>query len=243
MSKSYRPSLRHPGVLLVGIFVAILSGCASTSELETTPAVQGQFSDAQQISEVVAALETGNTKRARKLLKPMQKRDPANAQFRTLKMSMEGDPASILGSQAFAYTVQRGDAMTALSKRFLGDPLKFFLLARYNGMKDAHLAPGQVIRIPGTAPVAAPAPATRDRPKPEPSVGSSPPKAAPTVRKANPVLASSLRGRGLAALNRGRVAEAVITLRKAQAADPEDIAIRRDLQRAERLLASVKARK
>lgn len=237
--------LRRNEVLLAGICVAALSGCADKSHLKTTPTAPIQFvSNAQQTAEVVAALEIGDTKRALKLLKPMIKRDPANAQFRTLETSIKGNPETILGSQSFEYAVKPGDRMQALSQRFMGDPLKFFLLARYNGLKNGQLISGQKIRIPGKAPVAEPGPVARAKPKPVPATAKpSRPDIVVVKPKANPVHAATLRGRGLAALNRGKVADAVIMLRKAQAVDPANSAIRRDLERAERLLASVKARK
>lgn len=230
--------------LLVGTFIATLGGCAATPSGQTPPAAAIQFvSNEQQISEVVAALEMGDTKQARKLLKPMQKREPANGQFRTLQMSMDGNPTEILGTRSFAYTVKQGDRLPTLSNRFLGDPLKFFILARFNGLKDAKIVSGQIIRIPGVAPVAEPAPVTRAKRVPTPPVATTRPSVVPTVPKANPGLATTLRGRGLAALNRGNVAEAVAILRRAKAADPGNNIIQRDLARAERLAASVKARK
>lgn len=244
MKNSLIPSVRFLTTLLAGAIIATLGGCASKPGIQAKPEVKIQFvSNAQQISQVVAALETGDTKRARNLLKSMQKRDPTNVQLQTLKMSLEANPTSILGTKSFAYTVKSGDRMTALSNRFLGDPLKFFLLARFNGLKDAQVTPGQIIQIPGNAPLADPVPLTRTRPKPAQSIAPTRPTAAPIALKANPALATSLRGRGLAALNRGNITQAVAILRRAQAADPANNIIRRDLERAERLSALVEARK
>lgn len=244
MNNHYFSYSRFSKSLIVGIFIATLGGCANTQASPKVSAGQTQFvSNTQQIAQVVQALEGGDAKAARKLLKPMQKRDPGNTQFQTLKMSLDADPTNILGKKSFAYIVKRGESMTALSDRFLGDPLKFFLLVRFNGLKDSRLVPGQIIRIPGVAPNSEPLPVTRSRPVPKPTVAAKKPVSAPPVAKSNPVLATTLRGRGLAALNRGSVNEAVATLRKAIAADPGNSAIRRDLERAERLAASVKARK
>jgi hypothetical protein len=51
-----------------------------------------------------------------------------------------------------------------------------------------------------------------------------------------------MRSAGLAALNRGAVKQAVGLLQRAHALDPGNAVILRDLQRAERIAATVRAR-
>jgi Flp pilus assembly protein TadD len=52
-----------------------------------------------------------------------------------------------------------------------------------------------------------------------------------------------LRTQGLAALNKGSASRAVQLLRRAAALDPDNAVIRQDLARAERIEATVKARR
>ncbi|MDB5737864.1 MAG: hypothetical protein JWO65_1532, partial [Sphingomonas bacterium] len=60
---------------------------------------------------------------------------------------------------------------------------------------------------------------------------------------ANPALAARMRAAGLAALNQGNVDRAVALLRRASQLDPGNALIGRDLERAERIARTVKARR
>lgn len=227
----------------------ILAACGQTPRPGATlpPKMQG-VDNAQQVADVVAALEAGDEKRARKLLKKMAARDPGDRRVAVLRESIDGDPRTLLGAKSFGYSVQRGESFLSLAQRFLGDRLKFHLLVRYNGLKTSQIAPGTIIRLPGDEPVAAPVvkrPRLEAQPA-KPSAAATPPPPvvrAPVKPVTNPALAAALRMRGLAALNQGQVAQAVIALRRARAADPANAAVQRDLARAERLHAAVKERR
>lgn len=237
---------RAAAVAACAIAIA-LAGCGQTPRPQASrPVLVQPIGNADQVSDVVAALEAGDVDRARRMLAAMAKRDPTDAQVLILKQSIEADPVALLGTRSFAYVVERGDTLPELAQRHLGNRLKFFLLARYNGLKTGQLTRGQSLRIPGTAPVAAPPPPRAPQPQkaqqPQP-VPLRPPVAPPATPVANPALAAALRGRGLAALNAGKVAQAVVILRRARAADPANPAVQRDLGRAERLMAAVRARK
>jgi tetratricopeptide (TPR) repeat protein len=63
------------------------------------------------------------------------------------------DPVEVLGKEKFPYKVQPGDTLSRIARRFLGEPLKFYVLARYNGIRSSdRLEAGQVINIPGKKP-------------------------------------------------------------------------------------------
>ena len=201
---------------------------------------------------VIALLNQGDEAAASKQLKAILKRDPADPSARVLEESIDKDPVELLGPKAFPYTVQPGETLIALAERFLGNKLKFYQLARYNGVKvPSSLAAGSVLRIPGTpprpaAPVhvaprpepAAPRP-VRARPTPAPAVPA--PAPTPAAPAANPALAGQLRGAGLAALNQGKVDRAVALLSRAAALDPGNPLIARDLSRAQRIQRTVSA--
>lgn len=231
--------------IVLGICLSGVAACSSTPRPKSgLPTVQA-ISNEQQIADVVGALESGDTTRARKLLKEMSRRDPNDRQVQTLLVGIDGNPVAILGTTTFPYIVQRGDRMTAIAERFLGDRLKFNLLARYNGLRTPSIEPGQVLRIPGTAPAPVAPPVVRPRPENKPTVSAPPPRTAPATSApaANPALAGSLRAQAVKALDQGKVATAVVLLRRAKVADPGNALVARDLARAERLLATVRARK
>jgi len=185
-------------------------------------------------------------------LKSILKREPMNPTATMLSGSIKGDPKDLLGPQSYPYTVRAGDTMEGLAQLFLGNRMKAYQLLRYNGLKaPVTLAAGQELRIPGEPP--RPEPVRRADPEPTRSTSAAPstpkpkvttPKpSAPVAPGANPVAGRQLRTAGLAALNQGNVDRAVGLLRRAKQADPANPLIARDLARAERIAATVRARK
>lgn len=196
----------------------------------------------ERIDAIQTSLLAGDRKEAEKLLKALLKLEPMNPQLQLLADSLDKDPQELLGPKSYPYTVQPGETVTDISERLLGNRLKAYQLARYNQLATpVALTPGQVLRIPGELPVAKPQPAA---PAPERLHRAAPvakPAPAPAKPVVNPGAAQHLRAQGLAALNRGAVGEAVGLLRKAKALDPGNALIARDLGRAERIAATVRA--
>jgi len=208
------------------------------------------------VSETDAAFDLlmqGKDAAARKKLKAILKRDPMNPAALMLTGSIDRDPKQLLGPQSYPYVVAPGDTMAGLAQRFLGNRLKAYQLIRYNGLKaPVALVPAQVLRIPGEPP-RPPEPVRRAEPAPTRAAPTTPttprPRAvtpkptAPAPGAANPAAARQLRTAGLAALNQGNVDRAVGLLRRAAQLDPGSAMIARDLGRAERIAATVRARK
>ncbi len=100
--------------------------------------------------------------------------DGNNALAKTLLLSITADPVATLGARSFSYTVQPGDRLSKLSEQYLKDQYKFYLLARYNNLPVPRLQVGQVIRIPGTRPIAVAKPPVRTQePPPRKVTGSA----------------------------------------------------------------------
>lgn len=226
-----------------------LAACGGPKTLKTTPPPVA--TPAAEIDQVFDLLMAGDEGGATKRLKAIRKREPMNANAQLLSDSITRDPKELLGPSSYVYTVRSGDTIVGLAQRFLGNRLKAYQLLRYNGLKaPAVLTPGQMLRIPGEAarpePIRQPEPAPRPAPatKPKPAAAKPTAPAAPAaVPAANPAAARQARAAGLAALNQGNVARAVQLLRRAAALDPGNPAIARDLSRAERIAATVRARK
>lgn len=234
----------RPALLAASI---ALAGCASGPRPQNAPVAA---TSAQNIETIAQYLNLGDTDTAQKLIKASLKRDPNNATLALLRDSITRDPVELLGPKSFDYLVQPGDTLAALADRFLGNRLMTYQLARYNGIaKPMQLAAGQTLRIPGTAP----APVRRAAPSPTRTAPAAAPSRAQPVRpqaatpapsaRVDPAAARQLRTQGLSALNKGGAAKAVQLLRRAAALDPENGAIKSDLARAERIAATVRARK
>ena len=228
------------------VFLLALAACSGGG---TRPgAVPAPVASAAADAEgIVMLLNQGDESAARKRIKALLKREPMNASARLLNDSIEGDPKELMGPSSYPYTVRAGDTITGLAERLLGNRLKSYQLARYNGLKaPVTLAPGQVVRIPAepVRPRADPRPAPQtarpSAPKPETQIAKP---AKPVAPVADPAAARPLRAAGLTALNQGNVARAVGLLRRARTLDPGNALIARDLARAERIAATVQARR
>ncbi len=249
-----KTSLRGSAWPGIAILVVALGACAHQPKGNPRPLLIQPIGDEQRLEDLVGALKTGDIKRARKLIRQLDKHRPGDARVALLSQSLDGDPMQLLGTASFTYRVVEGDELTSLAQRLLGNRLKFYLLARYNGLTADNLKPGQLLRIPGSPPPSKPR--TEPRPDPRPDAkadshretrpmppGPTPRPMAQSAPKVDAIGASKLRAQALEALNRGAVANAVVLLRRARGLNPANMPIRNDLARAERLLAVVRARR
>jgi hypothetical protein len=218
------------------LLAGALGGCASRAPVVAPPVAV--IDRGAEVDAIVALLDHGDSAAALPRIDALLRRDPADPQARVLRDSLDRDPVALLGPRSFAYTVRPGDTMLALSERFLGNRLKSYQLARYNGIAvPAALSAGTVLRIPGTAPEAAPPPHPAPRPR------ATPRPKAPVVPRTDPAGARQARAAGLAALGQGRLDVAIAALRRAAALDPASPLIRRDLARAEHVAATPGAKR
>ena len=237
----------------VALALAALSAACSNVPRPQTSVGAAQRTDPAEVEAIASLLDQGEQTQAGKRLKAALKRDPGNANLMLLSDSMNRDPIELLGPDNFPYIVQQGDTIPALAQRFLGNRLKAHQLARYNDLTGgAPLTAGRALRIPGQAPrveapkrperqaepTRAPMPRPVAAPAPRAAMASPQPAKPPT----DPAAAHRARSAGLAALNEGKPARAVGLLTRAAALDPNNSAIARDLQRAQRINATVQAR-
>jgi hypothetical protein len=241
-------TLRRGGALALAVLVA---ACGSSPHPKSNPP-PARVSAPVEAEAIAALLDTGNRKDAKKRLAAALKRDPRDPTLMLLRDSMDRDPTELLGPNSYPYTIRQGDTIAGLAERLLGNRLKSHQLARYNKIEGAALlTPGQVLRIPGQQPrpepvrrvekPAEPQPAPA-RPKPAAAAARPAAPASTVAPRASVAAARQARSAGLAALNEGNPARAVGLLSRAAALDPGNPVIARDLQRAQRINATVKAR-
>jgi hypothetical protein len=251
------PHSRRPALLLLGVAAVALASCGGPKGSVTTagsaPPPHASWAGRDGLAATIDLLNKGDSVRARKALTKILKAHPDDATARSLIQQIDSDPTLLLGAQSFPYTVRGTDTLQMLAARFLGDPMKFYALGRYNDLKfPAALAPGQALRIPGVERVDKPQPVPRPRAvEPAPRVAPPPraaaPRPAPTAALPKPVQdparAGRLRAAGLEQLNRGDVNRAIGLLRQAQQAAPGNDLIARDLSRATRIQRAVQTKK
>lgn len=108
----------------------------------------------EHVQNAVTALQYGQEVNAKADLEAALRQDPESKIAKSLMAQIQADPAQYFGGQeSFSYTVQSGDSLSTIARRFLDDPLKFHILAKFGGITDpSHLQPGQTIRVPGKKP-------------------------------------------------------------------------------------------
>lgn len=104
--------------------------------------------------EAIQYLQMGDEQSARYYLAEALRIDPDNVIAKNLAHQIQADPLQELGTVSFDYQIQNGDSLSRVAKNFLNDPLKFHILAKYNGITNpSTIQVGQAIKVPGTQPV------------------------------------------------------------------------------------------
>ena len=240
--------IRRLPVLIAAGAALLLAACATTkpappqvaevaaptpvaaAEPEPAPqAVAPAVPARDRIRQAVDLLGRGQSVEARAELALLLAEHPGNSVGKTLIDQIDKDPKALLGARNYPYKVRPGETLSVLAERFLGDPLLFYALARYNGIErpDTNEA-GRTLLIPGTPKRAAATPAAPAQAKAAPA--------------ADPARANGLRRTALEAMNSGGIDRAVSLLQQAAPLDPDNALIRADLERALRIQASVRNR-
>ena len=181
MNADYAPSL---GVRRAGIAVALLVAACATPEPapkpepapppppvvvapeppKPAPPPEPQLTPAEKRAQAqkltidaITQLQNGEEAAAQRMLEQSLALDPASDLAKKMMDQIKADPQKELGTVFFRYTVQRDDSLSKIAQQYLGDRYKFHILARYNDIGNpSKLAAGQVIKVPGRGPGAAP---------------------------------------------------------------------------------------
>lgn len=155
---------RMPGGLLCGgMLMFFLAGCAQLPQLagltagnELSPHDTAQAGEASaspaplmDLKSIIRLIEAGQSDAAQRALKTYLSKDPKNSVALSLQQQLTVNPVVYLGKPVERYTVQSGDTLRSIAAKFLGNPLKFVILGRYNQISRVKdLRVGQVLKLP-----------------------------------------------------------------------------------------------
>lgn len=143
--------------------VFVLSGCAQMQKLqnpsepstpEVAPVVKKNNpapapAPLMSLKEIFALAGGGEQEKARAALKTYLSKNPKNRMAQNLQKQLTVDPLKALGPPASTYVVQPGDTLGGLAARFLGNPIEYVILGRYNKIRRAQdIQVGQTLKIP-----------------------------------------------------------------------------------------------
>ena len=101
----------------------------------------------------VYVLTTSEPEKGRRELLLALCHEPDDPKARDLLRQLDVAPERELGKEFVAYRVQPGDSLPGIAKRLLGDPYRFYLLARYNHLaRPGEITVGQCLRVPAKPP-------------------------------------------------------------------------------------------
>jgi tetratricopeptide (TPR) repeat protein len=148
----------------VGIVVIVaLAACAPQNQkpvhqqtsLQPPPVSPGfepepGLSPGQRYQKALGLLGNGENEYARVELTALIAEAPRYGRASDLIAQLDADPLAILGARNFPVTVQAGDTISTIAQQYLGDSLKFVILARYNNLAiPSQLPAGTRINVPG----------------------------------------------------------------------------------------------
>lgn len=111
------------------------------------------FSAEERLRRALQPLMMGNEEQGRRELLLALCQEPDDPKARDLLRQLDVAPEKELGREFVAYRVQPGDSLPGIAKRLLGDPYRFYLLARYNHLaRPGEVSEGQCLRVPAQAP-------------------------------------------------------------------------------------------
>jgi len=116
------------------------------------------------LAAIRSQLQFGHYAESEKALRLYLERHPGDRAAKAMLRQLTADPRQVLGERWRPYVVQPGDSYSTLAGRYLGDPNRFLILARYNGSTNpSRLRAGETLHLPLSAAAdtaAAPAAAT-----------------------------------------------------------------------------------
>jgi len=121
---------------------------AAGSEATPTPGISAH----ERLDLAVTLLQKGDAAHAEVELKSYLSQVPDSKSAKLLLSEIETPISNLYPKENFAVTLGKNDTLSGLAANYLGDPLAFYGLARYNNIAaPGKIVAGQQIRIPKTS--------------------------------------------------------------------------------------------
>jgi hypothetical protein len=165
--------LRKTTIVLTLIIGGCLAACAqkqaatdgslaqpAAAQLQPTPGL----ASGERLQLAIKSLQFGEVARARVELQTFLAGQPKNKVASSLLAQIDTPIETYFPRDSFPVSLKQGESLSTLSATYLGDPLQFYALARYNQIQNpSKVTVGQSVRMPKTptaVAAAAKAPAT-----------------------------------------------------------------------------------
>lgn len=184
------------------------------------------------IRQITKMLDDGKFEEARHQLTFYVRKHPDDAAAKSYLHQVSVDPKEELGPPTRKYKVKSGDTLGGIAAHYLGNPMDFVILARYNGIKRSRdLRVGQVLSIPAGSdksskpetPKSAPTPAKQPEhveTDTKPSTTDNTASSAPGLTDSQRQKARALQSAGLEKLRAHKKEAAYRDLKQALAINP-----------------------
>jgi len=137
--------------IAVVLLMLVVSGCSGIGAVVDQTFTPAADSPGERWHTALELLGSGDDRRAEELFVELRDSPDYGERSRHLLEQIRRPIHRYFPDDHFNVRLRAGQSLSALSRRYLDDPLKFFALARYNGITAPdRVAAGQLIRIPLT---------------------------------------------------------------------------------------------
>ncbi len=142
---------RRIAPVAIAALMLVASGCSGVGTIVERTGVTAADSPAERWHVALEMLDRGEDRQAEELLVELRDAPGYGERAQHLLEQIRRPIHRYFPVDHFNVRLRAGQSLSTLSRRYLDDPLKFFALARYNGIAAPHhVAAGQLIRIPLT---------------------------------------------------------------------------------------------
>lgn len=118
---------------------------------EAQPTATPGLTPQERLRTSISLLESGDAAQSRLELLAYLEEEPDSAFAKRLLDQIDEPIETYFPADSFARTLQTGETLSTLARDYLGDPLKFYALARFNGIEVPNkVTVGQTVQIPAT---------------------------------------------------------------------------------------------